>query len=659
MRRDLSFLFLLSAVCVGLMAQIAPSLADKRVALVIGNSNYKNTPTLANPDNDATDVAQALSSIGFQVTLKLDAEKRQMDQAVVQFAREASTADAALFYYAGHGMQYQGRNYVMPVDAELQDEISLRYEMTAIDDVKAALERSSGVKIMVLDACRNNPLAAKLVRSISVHTRDVPDVPNVQGYARPEKTRGMIIVYATQADDVANDGDGRNSPFSTAFLKEIREPGLEIGTMFRRIGGDVYQATNGQQSPELSISLVPEYYLNQAETDQSIWARIRASVDANTIREFLDRYPNSFYAPDARARLDLLDRQDASAADAARLKAEQAERERIAEEARAYEQELAAKLAAAETERQKLTSELAQREAAQAAAEARQRADLQKAEQDRQQREAEMRAEIEREKATASQLEKDRLVREALDRDRSQQAASEQAAADRDRAARENAEQVLQSESARARALKAEIVKLEQQADQAKADALAEAQKAADAKKAANSADAKAALATPTTASVRGAVLTPRADVATAPLACKRDEERLAKLRAGPSMEQAEQLARELACEDLRPQVQRLMESLDAEPVAAAQSRPLASAPQFREVGETQINALPRPVDRLAPGQTVAPSLDNAQVCKRDGKELVRIRANPDRESALRFARALECDDLRAQVARLLESVGN
>ncbi len=128
------------------------------------------------------------------MTLKLDAEKRQMDQAVAQFARDAGKADAALFYYAGHGMQFQGHNYVMPVDAELQDEISLRYEMIAIDDVKAALQRSGGVKIMVLEFCRNNPLAEKLMRSISVTTRDIP---NVQGYARPEKTRGMIIVYAT------------------------------------------------------------------------------------------------------------------------------------------------------------------------------------------------------------------------------------------------------------------------------------------------------------------------------------------------------------------------------------------------------------------------------------------------------------------------------
>ena len=111
----------------------------------------------------------------------------------------------------------------------------------------------------------------------------------------------MVVVYATQAEEVARDGGGRNSPFTAAFLKEVQEPGLEVGTMFRRIGADVYAATNGLQSPELSISMVPEYYLNQSETDQTIWARIRTHADVPTLKEFLDRYPNSFYAP-GRAR---------------------------------------------------------------------------------------------------------------------------------------------------------------------------------------------------------------------------------------------------------------------------------------------------------------------------------------------------------------------
>ena len=472
--------FLLTCIWVVFLAQLGPALADKRIALVIGNATYKNTPALANPGNDATDIAQAVGAIGFQVTLKLNADKREMDQAIAQFARDATTADTVLFYYAGHGMQFQGANYIMPVDAELQDEISLRYEMTAVDEVKAALQRSNGVKILVLDSCRNNPLAAKLSRSISVTTRAIP---NVQGYARPEKTRGMIIVYATQADDVANDGVGRNSPFSTAFLKEIKEPGLEIGTMFRRIGGDVYQATNGAQSPELSISLVPEYYLNQAETDQSIWARIRSSADPGTIREFLARFPNSFYAPDARARLDLLDRaapdqanakdggKDALTAEAERLKVEQIEREREAEAARTHERELVAKLAEAEAGRQKLTAELAQRENATEASGPTQRRD--------------------QSATNAATSDNDGGPRRPNAAPANQQT-EDASVAGQNSGGKEVAERSSQADADQARALKLQIAQLELQALQAKAQTLSMQQKSEDAKNAAESAQSKA-----------------------------------------------------------------------------------------------------------------------------------------------------------------------
>ncbi len=430
MRTYTRFLLFVCALALSLLAQTSAGLADRRVAHDVGNANYAHTPALANPRNDATDIAQALKAVGFDVTLKLDVEKRQMDQAVAQFAREAKTADAALFYYTGHGMQFEGKNYLMPVDAELQDELSMRYEMTAIDDVKAALQLSPGVKIMVLDACRNNPLAERFIRSISISNRGIS--LKVQGYARPDSSQGMIIVYATQADDVAEDGVGRNSPFSEAFLKEIKEPGLEVGTMFRRIGRDVYVATRGQQSPELSISIVPEYSLNQADTDQTIWARIRSQADVDTLRDFLDRYPNSFYAPDARASLDFLERGAQVRADrvaaerqrqlidaeAGRLREEQAQRERAAADASAHERELAAKLAAAEAVQQKLAEELTDQQAKQLAAEARDRAELEKLQKERAQREAELRAQIDREQATASALEKERLLREALEKDR-------------------------------------------------------------------------------------------------------------------------------------------------------------------------------------------------------------------------------------------------
>jgi hypothetical protein len=504
-RRGLSLVFCLAALSFFSLA--APCLADKRVALVIGNGAYKNTAALTNPPNDATDVAESLKGIGFDVTLKIDVEKRQMDQAIAQFAREGKGADAVLFYYAGHGMQYGGRNYLMPIDAELQDEVSLRYEMVSFDDVKASMQLSPGIKIMVLDACRDNPLAERFVRSISVSTRDVP---MSRGFAPPEKAQGMIIVYATQVDDVAQDGISHNSPFSAAFLKEIREPGLEVGSMFRRIGADVYAATNGRQSPELSISMVPEYYLNQSETDQTIWARIRTRADFSTLKEFLTRYPNSFYAPDARALMDLLEREAKEKADretaahdleqreseATRLKEEQAKSELTAKEASAHEQELAAKLAAAEDERRKLEQELTQRAGDQAAAEALNKSELEKLQKAQEQREADLRAQIDKEQATASQLEKERILREALERERKTQADEEQARAEKDRAANEEKKHELQSESDRAEVLKTQIAKLEQQAKDAKWAADTEIQKADDAKKAAAEA-AKAASAAP------------------------------------------------------------------------------------------------------------------------------------------------------------------
>jgi hypothetical protein len=483
----------------------APCLADKRVALVIGNGAYKNTAALTNPPNDAADVAEALKAIGFDVTLKVDIEKRQMDQAIAQFAREGRGADAVLFYYAGHGMQYGGRNYLMPVDAELQDEVSLRYEMVGFDDVKATMQLSPGIKIMVLDACRDNPLAERFVRSISLSTRDVP---MSRGFAPPEKAQGMIVVFATQVDDVAQDGTGRNSPFSAAFLKEIREPGLEVGSMFRRIGADVYAATNGRQSPELSVSMVPEYYLNQSETDQTIWARIRTRADYSTLKEFLSRYPDSFYAPDARALMDLLEREAREKADreaagheleqreseAARLQEEQAKSERAADQAGAHERELAAKLAAAEDERRKLERELTERAADQAAAEARNKSELERLQKAQEQREADLRAQIDKEQATASQLEKERLLREALERERKTQADEDQARAERERAANEEKARELQSEAERAEALKTQIATLERQASDAKAAADAEVQKAEDAKKAAAEAGKSASI---------------------------------------------------------------------------------------------------------------------------------------------------------------------
>jgi hypothetical protein len=216
---------IVSSVCAALLAVIiavpwqcfaasplpadAPLQSERRVALVIGNANYKVAGvSLPNPRNDAQDISAVLATIGFEVVTAMDTSKRDMDFALQRFARLATNADSALFFYAGHAMQFQGRNFLMPIDAELEDEISVRYQTVGLEEVRAALDRASGIKIMILDACRNNPLANRLKQTIGASRT----LATTRGLARIDKTQGMVVAYATAPDEVAQDGQGRNSP---------------------------------------------------------------------------------------------------------------------------------------------------------------------------------------------------------------------------------------------------------------------------------------------------------------------------------------------------------------------------------------------------------------------------------------------------------------
>jgi hypothetical protein len=229
--------------------------AEKRIALVIGNSSYQHVPRLLNPRNDAEDVAASLRRSGFEVTLSLDLDKSGMDQATIDFSRAARTADIAIFYYTGHAMQYAGVNYLAPVDLDLTDEADLR-RMTRVDEIVADLQQAKTLRILVLDSCRNNPFVDQLKRSLGA-TRAMS---LQRGLAKIDSPEGMIISYATQSGRTATDGTERNSPYTSAFLKHIDEQ-EEIGTIFRRIGADVYSITSGGQLPELSLSFVGEFYL--------------------------------------------------------------------------------------------------------------------------------------------------------------------------------------------------------------------------------------------------------------------------------------------------------------------------------------------------------------------------------------------------------------
>jgi uncharacterized caspase-like protein len=298
--RELTMRFVAALVC-ALLALVcsSPGYADKRVALVVGNGGYENTAALPNPVNDANDMAVALKDLGFEVIVETNANKRALETALARFGRLSQNADAALFYYAGHGIQYRGRNYLVPVDARLEDEFSVNYELTRIDDVLFAVSQASGVKLLILDACRNNPLAD---RSTSWNTGIT------RGLTLIDDARGMIIAYATQPNQVADDGRGRNSPFTSALLNEMKEPGVEIATFFRRVAADVDRATNGRQFPELSISMTGEFYLNTQETDLQAWARVRESSKITDLNDFVRHYPQSVLAQDARARIATLER---------------------------------------------------------------------------------------------------------------------------------------------------------------------------------------------------------------------------------------------------------------------------------------------------------------------------------------------------------------
>ena len=229
---------------------------ERRVALVIGNGTYKNAPVLPNPRNDATDMAVILRKLGFDVIDGHDLDRRDMENKIREFSRKIENADLALFYYAGHGLQVTGKNYLVPIDAKLEREGDLSFEAIDVDVVLQQLESGPRANLVFLDACRNNPLARNFARSLGIRSAAVG-----MGLASIQGGIGTMIVYATQPNNVALDGDGRNSPFTAALLAHLPNPGVDISIVLRRVRADVIQATNQKQVPWDHSSLVGELVL--------------------------------------------------------------------------------------------------------------------------------------------------------------------------------------------------------------------------------------------------------------------------------------------------------------------------------------------------------------------------------------------------------------
>lgn len=253
-----SVVLLLAAVVVTLAGPLrADTAPERRVALIIGNSAYTAATPLANPANDAREMSAALSALGFEVIEGLDLDKASFDLKVRDFARALDGATTGLLFYAGHGLQVAGQNYLVPVDAKLEGERDLDFEAVRLDFILKQMElgREDKTNLVFLDACRDNPLARNLARSMGTRSASIG-----RGLAEVKTGVGTFISYSTQPGNVAVDGSGGNSPFTAALAKHVKVPGRNLNAVMIDVRREVIAATGGQQVPWDHSALTDEFF---------------------------------------------------------------------------------------------------------------------------------------------------------------------------------------------------------------------------------------------------------------------------------------------------------------------------------------------------------------------------------------------------------------
>lgn len=345
-----------------------PAFAEKRVALVIGNSAYKNVNQLQNPANDAAAVVAMFKKAGFDsVDARLNLGVVDMRRALREFGNKARDADVAVIYYAGHGIELDGTNYLIPVDATLETDTDVLDETFPLDRVLFTVEPAKKLRLVILDACRDNPFAKTMKRTVG--SRAIG-----RGLAKVEPSSpNTMIAFAAKAGSTASDGDSKNSPFATALVNHLAKPGLDLRKAFGFVRDDVLKATNNTQEPFVygslggdDVTLVPAAPVVSAPADQD--APMRRDYDyAERISTkpvwdaFIEKYPSGFFTALAKAQRDKL------AAEAARIeatnkaKATQEQQNRLAiEGAKAAEQSKAAEQAKA-AEKARVAAEAAKK----------------------------------------------------------------------------------------------------------------------------------------------------------------------------------------------------------------------------------------------------------------------------------------------------------
>jgi hypothetical protein len=475
--------FLVCAIMVAAAIVFATAAkADRRVALVIGNSTYKNASQLPNTINDANAVAALFRSVGFEVVnSRTDLGVLDFKRAVRDFLITAENADIAVVYYAGHGIEINGTNYLIPVDAKLARDYDVEDEAVALDRIIWALQSVKRLRLILLDACRDNPFVVRLQRSVGIRAAPKGGLAKIE-----DVSADTLVAYAAKAGSVSYDGDGANSPFATALVRNVAEPGLDIRIALGRVRDEVLKATGGRQEPfiygSLGGAIIP-----------------------------LVPFPAPKKIEPAPVPPPVAAREPASRPDAAIVPAVPAQPNRVEKPAPVI-----------------------------------------------------------------------------------------------GNAPPPKPEQKPAPTVGNALPAKPEPPKAPQPSTQAALE---------------------------------------RDDPA---VACGRDELRLARLRSNPVPDEIARFQRELSCNRLHLQVQRLFES-----VAAA---PPASAPPIERAAPAE--PIPKPEPEVRPQAQAPPAAQPAGPCARDAERLARLRADPTVEAIVRFEKELGCEQMRPQLRRLRESVG-
>jgi len=384
MKLSLKLNRLVLAAAALLLSVCHPALAEKRVALVLGNSAYQNVAPLANPVNDSSKIAATLKDAGFDVVdSRRDLAAAETRRALRDFADRARDADIAVVYYAGHGIEVDGGNYLIPVDARLERDTDIYDEGLSLDRILIAIEPAKKLRLVILDACRDNPFARTMKRTVA--SRAIG-----QGLAKVEPTSpNVLIAYSAKAGSTAADGDGQNSPFTAALSHHLTKPGLDVRRAFGFVRDEVLKTTNNRQEPFVygslggeDVPLVPAPRPAAAPATPAPSAQAEARRDyelalqignKSALNAFLAQYPDGFYANLAKLQLDKIAAEDARVAATEKARLAEQERARLAAEGAQKSQQAKAEADVKAAEQARIAAEKAKQVAQDQAAAAEQK----------------------------------------------------------------------------------------------------------------------------------------------------------------------------------------------------------------------------------------------------------------------------------------------